>query len=145
MAEWREITRGVVFPWNCDQNGHLNVRFYAHIFDDAGFSLWNMVGCSQSAMVKRGLGVVVAQIKIDFIHELIAGEPFIVKGAFTRVGNKSAAHLLRLYNSDSDVLCATQESTEVFFDPEARRSAPMPDDIREKLAAAVAPLDGGQP
>ncbi len=24
MAEWKELFRGVVFPWNCDHLGHMN-------------------------------------------------------------------------------------------------------------------------
>ena len=32
-----EIYRAVVFPWHCDHIGHMNVRWYAHHFDDAGF------------------------------------------------------------------------------------------------------------
>ena len=48
-----------------------------------------------------------------------------------------------MYNADSRVHCATQVSVEVFFDPAARVSCAMPDDIRALLGAAlVAPDDG---
>ena len=46
-----------------------------------------------------------------------------------------------MYNVDTGVLCATQDSVEVFFDPETRTSAPMPDDIRERIAANLVDLD----
>ena len=44
MAAWMETYRGVVFPWHCDQFGHMNVRWYAHIFDDAAFHIWPLLG-----------------------------------------------------------------------------------------------------
>ena len=34
---WVETNRAVVFPWHCDHFGHMNGRWYAPIFDDAGF------------------------------------------------------------------------------------------------------------
>ena len=142
MAGFQDITRGVVFPWHCDQYGHMNVRWYAQFFDDAGFNMWSMVGCSQKAMQDSGTGVVVAQVKIDFHHELTAGELFLIEGAFIRVGTKSATHLLRMRNADTGTLCASQESVEVFFDPQRRVSAPMPDDIRARLSEAVVALTG---
>ena len=37
MYEWRETYRGIVFPAHCDHLGHMNARFYADPFDDAGF------------------------------------------------------------------------------------------------------------
>ena len=60
----------------------------------------------------------------------------------TRVGNKSVTHTLRMYNADSRVHCATQHSVEVFFDPGARASRAMPDDIRALLTTALVAGDG---
>ena len=137
MSEWSEIYRSMVFPWNCDQYGHMNVRWYAHHFDDAGFSLWSVVNCSQSAMRKLGVHPIVAQTKIDYLNEMTAGDLLVIEGGFTRIGNKSVTHTLRMYNADTRVHCATQDSVEVLFDPEARVSCTMPDDIRDILRAAV--------
>jgi acyl-CoA thioester hydrolase len=141
MAEWRETFRGVVFPWNCDHIGHMNVRWYAHHFDDAGFHLWSVIGLPQSEMHARGIGLVVAQIKIDYIREMKAGDLLVVKSGFIHVGNRSLKHLARMSNADTGVLCATQETVEVFFDPKTRKSAPMPEDIRRKLLDHVVALD----
>lgn len=47
-----EVYRGVVFPWQCDHFGHMNVRWYAHHFDDGGFHLWTMAGVGQKDIAK---------------------------------------------------------------------------------------------
>ena len=48
MGRWIETFRGVVYPWQCDQQGHLNTMQYVGMFDAAfwhhvspmGFTRW---------------------------------------------------------------------------------------------------------
>ena len=141
MAEWRETYRAVVFPWHCDHFGHMNVRWYAHHFDDAGFHLWTVIGCSQAFMRSCGAHVVVARTTTDFVHEMTAGDLLVIKGGIVGIGNKSVTHRARMYNADTGQLCATLESVEVFFDTESRASAPMPEEIRGRLTANIVSLD----
>lgn len=137
MENVYELYRAVVFPWHCDHIGHMNVRWYAHHFDDAGFHLWTIAGVSQRGMHAKGVSLVVGQIKINYVHEMNAGDLLVIRGGFSHVGGKSIQHHQRLYNADTNVLCATQDTIEVFFDPETRTSAPMPDFYRDKLTPLV--------
>ena len=132
-----EVYRSVVFPWHCDHIGHMNVRWYAHHFDDAGFHLWTVAGLSQKTIHESGTGLVVARIAIDYVREMKAGDLMVIRGGFTHVGNRSLRHHLRMYDADSDELRATQDTVEVFFDPETRKSTLMPDYCREKLEPLV--------
>jgi acyl-CoA thioester hydrolase len=141
MTEWCETHRTVVFPWHCDHIGHMNVRWYCHFFDDAGFHLWAMKAVPQSSLHARGQSMVVAGNKIDFVHEMTVGDLVVVKSGFIKVGRRSVTSLSRMYQAESGTLCATLESVEVFFDPVARKSAPMPDDIRQILEGALVSLD----
>ena len=134
---WHELTRGIVMPAQCDVYGHLNVRHYAAFFDDAGWHLLGKAGVSLTDLRSRGLGSVVATLTIDFHHELTAGQLVLVTGALTRVGEKSYAYELRLYESDAMTHCATQKTVEVCFDTKERRSAPLPADVKARLAAQI--------
>ena len=134
---WHELTRGVVMPAHCDVYGHMNVRHYAAFFDDAGWHLMGKAGVSLTDLRSRGLGSVVATLTIDFHHELVAGQLVVVTGAITRVGGRSLAYELRLYESDAMKHCATQKCVEVCFDTGARRSAGWPADVKARLAAQV--------
>jgi acyl-CoA thioester hydrolase len=135
---WHELTRGIVMPAQCDAYGHLNVRHYAAFFDDAGWHMLARAGVSLTDLRARGLGSVVATLTIDFHHELTAGQLVVVKGAFTKVGGKSFAYEMRLYESDAMTHCATQKTVEVCFDTGARRSASLPADVLEKLRGQIA-------
>ncbi len=141
MAGWFETFRGVIFPWHCDFYGHMNVRWYAHHFDDAGFHLGPLAGIPQTSLRERSVFTVVATTKTDFVHEMRQGDLLVVKSAFVHVGNKSLRHIQRMYNADTGTLCATQDSVEVFFDPKSRTSMPMPDDVRTTLKPHLVAAD----
>ena len=134
---WHELTRGVVMPAQCDAYGHMNVRYHASFFDDAGWHMLAKAGVSLDQLRAEGLGSVVASLTIDFHHEMTAGQLFLVTGAFTRVGAKSVTSEMRLYESESMTHCATQKTVEVCFDTKARASAPWPDGVRSKIQQAT--------
>lgn len=134
MEKWFELYRSIVMPAQCDAYGHLNVRYYAAFFDDAGWHIPRMAGLSLDAIRAAGLGTVAATITIDFLHELRVGQLLLIQGAVTRVGTKSFSHEMRLFEADSMTHCATQKTVEVCFDTKARKSAPLPPDFRDKLS-----------
>ena len=135
--KWFDLTRTVVLPAHCDGYGHMNVRHYAGFFDDAGWHILGMAGISLSEVKARGLGTVMASLTIEFHHEITAGQLALIRGAVTRVGTKSLAHELRLYEADSMTHCATQKSVEVCFDTKARTGVPLPEDLKRKLEALI--------
>jgi acyl-CoA thioester hydrolase len=124
-------------PAHCDHYGHMNVRHYAAFFDDAGWHMFACAGVSLTDLRARGLGSVVATLTIDFHHEIKAGQLALIRGAFTHVGRKSFAYELKLYEADSMTHCATERAVEVCFDTAKRASVPLPEDVRERLAAAL--------
>jgi acyl-CoA thioester hydrolase len=135
MGAWLELLRGVVHPWHHDHFGHMNVRHYAPFFDDATYHLWTRLGLPYSGMIaEHGVHTVSAQATTRFIRELKAGDLIVIDGAVTRIGNKSASFRLRMQHADTGHLHATYDLVEVFFNPETRASAPMPDAVRKKLA-----------
>jgi acyl-CoA thioester hydrolase len=133
MENWFELYRNIVMPGQCDAYGHLNVRYYAAFFDDAGWHIPSKAGLSLDEIRSRGLGTVAATITIDFLQELRAGQLVLIKGAVTRVGTKSFSHEMRLYEADSMTQCATQKTVEVCFDTKARKGVAWPEDVKQKL------------
>src|SRR3954471_1712309 len=108
----------------------MNVRHYA-----ACWHFPRMAGFSLEEFRARGLATVVANLSIDFHHEIRAGQLILVQGALVRVGTKSFGHEMRLYEADSMTHCATQKTVEVCFDTKARRGVALPDDVKAKLQA----------
>lgn len=137
MGNWKETYRGVVFPWHCDQFGHMNVRWYGHFFDDAAFQIWTVLGNGFKKMEDDGVHTVIAKSSIEFIHELRAGDLFVIETGFIKCGTKSCTHLQRLTNADTGILHAVQETVEVFFDGETRKSVPIPGPVRPLIKGCM--------
>ena len=141
-GEWKETGRGVVHPWLCDQFGHMNVRYYNNYFDDASFHVWTANALGVVEMEARGVVTVVATTKYDFMEEMTVGQTLVIKSGFIRVGTKSITYLQKMFDADHGTLHASNEGTEVFFDPETRRSTGMPDWFRERLTAILVDPEG---
>ena len=144
-SDWFETYRSVVLPKHCDHYGHMNVRFYAQHFDDGGFQMWNLIGIKQSELMRGNMGIVVANISINFIHEITVGQLIVIKGGWIKVGNKSMTHEQRMFEADSGILCAVQTTAEVRFDMKARKSVPLTDDIKTKIEMHLVPSNRMSP
>lgn len=137
MGHWMETNRAVVFPAQCDHLGHMNVRYYAHIFDDASFHAWASIGITFDDMYARKAVTVVAHAATDFIQEVKAGSLVKVESAFVKLGTKSTTYHQRLVNVETGVLHAKQKMVEVFFNLETRESVAMPEDFRKIIEKAL--------
>ena len=87
------------------------------------------------------VGAVSAQATTQFIKELVAGDLIVIDGAATRIGGRSVTFHLRMLHADTGALHATYDLVEVFFDPEARASAPIPAAVRAKLESCLVAPD----
>lgn len=135
---WKLFSKAVIHQWHHDQFGHMNVRWYAHFFDDAAFFFWPEYGYTLEKMLEQyGLHTVTAKSTTTFISELKAGDLVAIEGAITRVGGKSVTVTLRMRHVFTDEIHATCEIVEVFFDPETRSSAEMPAELKRSLEAQV--------
>jgi len=135
-----DLLRSVVHPWHQDSFGHMNVRHYAPLFDDATWQFWSCVGLPYARMLQEhGLHTVAAETRTRFVRELKAGDPVVVRGRLTRIGTRSVTMALRLHHVDTGAVHATCDTVEVFFDPATRRSAPIPVAVRRILEALLEP------
>ena len=125
---------GVFHQWHCDHFGHVNTRAYAAAFDDAIFAFW-------AGLRAPGDGAaipVTAEMKTAFQAEAGAGTVYEIRAALLRIGGKSVTLQLSLGAAGAEERpLATCEVVEVFFDPETRRSAPIPEGLRARLAAVL--------
>lgn len=139
---WHEVMRGVIHPWHHDQFGHMNVRWYAHFFDDAVFHMYAVAGLSLNELLStHGVHTVSARATTNFVQEAQAGDLVRIVGAITRLGGKSVTLTFHMLNTDTGALHATYDLVEVCFDPNTRKSAEFPPALRAQLESQVAASD----
>ena len=142
MHEWKETRRAIVFPWNCDNYGHMNVRFFFDHFDDASFHSWPAIGCPQTFLAEHGVSTVMARYVVNYVNEVAPGTLLVISSALTRVGNRSVAFTHEMRNCETGDLCATMDAVEVLFDTQSRASTVMPEPVRDKLMSLLVETDG---
>lgn len=139
MAEPLLLSSIVAHQWQCDHFGHLNVRHYATVFDDALFIFWKRLGFTVPALGSPGTMPVTAEVKTTFTSETVAGTIANVHGEVLRVGTKSVTFRMELTEEGDGRLLASCEAVEVFFDMQARTSSHIPEDLRRRLKDLTVP------
>jgi len=109
-ALYRECLRGFVNTWECDEMGHMNVRFYISRALDGVASLANQWGLGPARL--RGLGI---QLKprdqhIRFHREMRPGLACHMAGALLTRDERSFTIYQELRRSQDDAICATFRS-----------------------------------
>ena len=49
--------RGTVYPWHCDQIGHMNVMWYVGKFDEATWNLFAALGLTRPFLLANDRGM----------------------------------------------------------------------------------------
>ena len=127
--------RSVPEEW-IDYNGHMNVAYYGFAFDQSlDYALEHALGIGPSFVRERGFGPYVVQCHMHYLAELLAGDRFHVRILLLDADAKRVHLYLEMIREKDGRLAATSEQLLVNVDLATRRSAPYPEDRREKIMA----------
>jgi acyl-CoA thioester hydrolase len=145
MTELVETYRGVVYPWQCDHIGHMNVMWYVGKFDEATWSLFAMLGLTPSYLRDERRGMAAVDQRIAYQRELRAGDVVAVKSATLDVGEKVIRFIHEMSNVETQEVCAITMLTGVHMDTDNRTSCQLPESVIETargyIVDYVAPWD----
>jgi acyl-CoA thioester hydrolase len=131
--EERRITyRGVVYPWQCDHMGHMNVMWYTGKFDEATWNFFAALGITPGYIRDSNNGIAGVQQNISYKMELAPGDPLVVRTSVLEVRPKVIRILHEMFNEEKDGLAATSELTVVHISLLTRKACPYPDVVQEK-------------
>jgi len=137
MAESMITYRGVVYPWQCDHMGHMNVMWYVGKFDEATWQLLASLGATPSRLREEGFGLVAVEQHIEYKRELRAGDTLTVRSSVLEVKEKSIRFAHDMSNDQTGELAATMLVVGVCIDTAARRARALPHDVFERIASLV--------
>lgn len=116
---------------DCDGLGHVNNAVYLTYLEQARFAFWQrLTGVSG---IPRSF--ILARVECDYRVQATAGDRLVVRLRVTAVGKSSFTFEYELVNARTREVVATARSVQVMYDYQARRSIPVPDDIRARLEA----------
>lgn len=129
----------VAHPWMCDVMGHLNVRHYAAMFDDASFHL---LGRIAGAVADEQRGWADVQSTTRYQREVRAGELLLIRSSVLKVGGASLSYRQVMLNALDGEVRAINETTTVYFNQIERCAARIDQAMRDRAAVLAAlPID----
>jgi len=78
VSELIPTYQGSVYPWQCDQMGHMNVMWYVGKFDEATWNLFALMGFTTRYMKESGSGMAAVDQRIQYRRELMPGDTLSV-------------------------------------------------------------------
>ncbi len=121
-----------------DRNGHMNMRWYIAIFDDAADNLYSRLGLTPEFHRQHTTGTFDLEHHLHFLSEVLPGDRVAVYGRLVGHSAKRLHYLMFMVNETRGKLAAMFECMSAFADLTVRKTAPFPPDIASKIAAGVA-------
>ncbi|HEX6859686.1 MAG TPA: thioesterase family protein [Caulobacteraceae bacterium] len=137
-----EVWRGGVNTWECDEMGHLNVRFYVTRAMEGLAGLAAELGLPHAFAPGTGATLLVREQHIRFLRECHAGAALHMLGGVIEMTETEARLLLLLVHSASGQIAATFQTTVAHVTSHEARPFEWPRrtrDLAEKLTVEAPP------
>ncbi len=131
----QELYRGNVNTWECDEMGHLNVRFYVAKAQEALAVLGHKAGINPRYKRENGTTLTVVDHHIRFLREAHAGAPLYACGGVLDHGAHDFRVLIELRHALSNQVAATFNTLVHHTDPDMGARIPLPAKIKQGLEA----------
>lgn len=129
MAEPIITYRGVVYPWQCDHVGHMNVMWYVGKFDEATWHLLATVSITPSYLRQEQRGIAAVQQNTTYKRELHAGDIVTIRSGILEVKDKVIRIFHEMHNEETGEIAAVTILTGVHMDTQSRVASPFPEEI----------------
>lgn len=120
-------------PEYMDLMGHMNVQYYARLFDAATWALFSLAGIDRAYIVEKQCGMAALEQHIRYVKEVHAGTSVQIWSHIQMLGPKLLRLKHRMIETQDDRLIAELDQKAVHFDLAGRKSKPFPDSVVERL------------
>jgi len=134
---------GVVYPNQIDHMGHVNVQYYASMFDQATWAFLSEFGITSEYMKVNHRGMAAVSQQTKYLLELFSGDVVEIQTELLDVTEKSIRFVHTMRRRPRMDTIATSELVGVHIDADMRKSCPFPQDIKERLSQHAPGLESG--
>jgi acyl-CoA thioester hydrolase len=124
-------------PQWIDYNGHLNMAYYNVMFDRAIDELWLELGMGPDYKKERHGSTFTAECHVRYLREIHLGDPVQILVWLLEADDKRLHTFEEMRHGTEGWLSATSENMSLHMDMKARRVAPFPPDVRERVVAVT--------
>jgi len=129
MNEHSITYRGTVYPWHCDQVGHMNVMWYVGKFDEATWNLFLRAGITPGYLRANQRGMAAVDQHIAYKRELRAGDVVAIRSEILDIEGRKMRFRHIMTNEETGETAAVTTLLGVHMDTQARKACPFPPEI----------------
>jgi acyl-CoA thioester hydrolase len=134
VASLPEIYRKTIPATYEDRNGHMNVRWYLGLYDEASDAMYPMLGLTNEYFVVSGMGGFDLEHHIRYLSEVRVGDTVAISLRMLARSPKLCHYMMFMVNETRGQLSSLFECVHAHADLKIRRTAIFP-------AKAVAAID----
>ncbi|MBT3533067.1 MAG: hypothetical protein HN478_04265 [Rhodospirillaceae bacterium] len=143
-----DIHRAKVLPEWIDYNGHLNMAYYVLMFDNATDRFFDLIDLGVDYVTRCQHSAFVLETHVTYQQEVGLDDPLRFTFQLIDADEKRLHYYFEMFHEDRGFLAATSEQIALHVDLGARRSAPFPDIMKQRIdivlqAHARLPQPGG--
>ena len=125
-------TQHVQEDW-IDYNGHMNMAFYHVVFDRGVDHVYDSLGIGAEYTRNQGGSVFTMEVHVNYLQEVALHAPLRVEWRLLDCDAKRLHFFEEMYHAEEGFLAATSEQMAMHVDMAAKRSSPLPEDVRGAL------------
>jgi len=132
-----ETFKGTVYPWQCDNFGHMNVQFYVARFDEANWHLLADCGITPDYFRENNKAIVAVEQNISYHKELFPGDLILVRSKLMEISDKTMIYYHQMLNCQTNEVASEMTLTAVHIDTRTRKAVPFSNEMMNHLIRKV--------
>jgi acyl-CoA thioester hydrolase len=138
LAALPAVYRVTIPPAYRDRMDHMNIRWYLALYDEAGDAMYTLWGEDLDYYARTGSGGFDLEHHLHYVNEVRIGDDVVIRARLLARTAKRLHYLMFMVNETRGNLASIFECVHAHVDLKARRTAPYPPELAERLDALVA-------
>jgi acyl-CoA thioester hydrolase len=138
LADLPRYLRKTIPPDYKDAMGHMNIRWYMALYDEAEWDFFTAFGMDNDYYQARHSGGFALQQFVRYLAEVHIGDTVAVQMRMLARSAKRIHYMNFMVNETQNVLASTMEVLATHADLNARRSSAFPPDIAAQIDEMIA-------
>jgi len=138
LASLPAVYRAVIPPPYEDRNGHMNMRWYLAIYDEAGDAMYPMLGLTADYFAASGAGGFDLEHHLWYPAEVRIGDTVVIRARLLARSLKLFHYMMFMVNETRGVLSSLFECVHAHADLRTRRTSPLPAQVASQIDALIA-------
>jgi acyl-CoA thioester hydrolase len=131
-----------VLPEWIDYNGHLNMAYYVLMFDNATDRFFDLIDLGVDYVKREQHSAFVLETHVTYQQEVALDDDLRFSMQLIDADEKRLHYYFEMFHAAEGFLAATSEQIALHVDLEARRSAPFPNILRQRIDMVLSAHSG---